>query len=151
MVSTRSRTGISKEPEAGPSMPASNNLNLAAILEGQAKMQQELTDFKKRNVGEMEALRQKNSRLRKKIKANPTQKGKGKEVQEDSKTLVHQTSEEGSEYNPTPHTFTTTHHTSTISAHHATTHHTPTLPANHPTTHHPPTPHHYTTTFPTII
>jgi len=34
MVSTHSRVGIVKEPEARPSMPANNNLNLAAILEG---------------------------------------------------------------------------------------------------------------------
>jgi len=72
MVSTHSRAGISKEPEAGPSMPANNNLNLAAILEGQAKMQQELVDPKKRSADEMEALRQENSRLRRKIEADPT-------------------------------------------------------------------------------
>jgi len=57
MVSTSSRARISKEPEAGPSMLVGNNLNLAAILEGQAKMQQELDDLKKRNADEMEALR----------------------------------------------------------------------------------------------
>jgi len=53
---------------------------LAAILDGQAKMQQELADLKKRNADEMEALRQENSRLRRKIEANPAQKGKAKET-----------------------------------------------------------------------
>ena len=68
-----------KHPEAGPTTPANVTPDLATILEGQAKMQQELTDMKKRNVDEMEALRQENSRLRRKIEADPTQKGKGKE------------------------------------------------------------------------
>jgi len=72
MVSTRSRARLSKEPEAGPSMPAGNNLNLAIILEGQGKMQQELADLKKRNVDKMEALRHENSRLRRKIEVDPT-------------------------------------------------------------------------------
>ena len=40
-----------------------------------------------------------------------TQKGKEKEVQVDSKTLVFQPTKEESEYNPTPHTLSTTHHT----------------------------------------
>jgi len=62
--------------EAGATMPASNTPDLAAILEGQAKMQQELADLKKRNADEMETLRQENSRLRKKIEADLTQKGK---------------------------------------------------------------------------
>jgi len=57
MVSTRSRAGIVKHPEADPTMPTSNTPDLAAILEGQAKMQQELVDLKKRNADEMEALR----------------------------------------------------------------------------------------------
>ena len=57
MVSTRSKDGIMNEPEAWPSMPTANNLNLAAILEGQAKMQQELVDLKKYSADEMEALR----------------------------------------------------------------------------------------------
>jgi len=61
-----------KEPKAGPSMPAGNNLNLAAILEGQAKMQQELADLKKRSADKMEALRQENFRLRRKIEVDLT-------------------------------------------------------------------------------
>jgi len=61
-------------------MPTSNNLNLAAILEGHAKMQQELAHLKKRSVDEMEALRHGNSRLRRKIKVDPTQKGKNAEI-----------------------------------------------------------------------
>ena len=53
-------------------MPAGNNLNLAAILEGQAKMQQELADLKKRSADKMEALRQENFRLRRKIEVDLT-------------------------------------------------------------------------------
>jgi len=67
MVSTRSRAGVNKQVEAG--FAASSNItpDLAAILDGQAKMQQELADLKKLSVDEMEALRQENSRLRRKI------------------------------------------------------------------------------------
>jgi len=39
MVSTYSKVGIVKNQETCPTMPASNTSNLAAILEGQAKMQ----------------------------------------------------------------------------------------------------------------
>ena len=46
MVSTRSRVGISKEPEIRPQEVVTNQLDLATILEGQAKMQQEFADFK---------------------------------------------------------------------------------------------------------
>jgi len=86
-----------KDPKVGPNMPVGSILNLAVILEGQAKMQQELADLKKRSIDEMEALRHENSRLRRKIEADFTQKGKGKEVLDDPKTLVHQPSEEESE------------------------------------------------------
>jgi len=57
MVSTRSRVGVNKQAEAGPAAPATTTLNLAAILDGQAKMQQELADMKKRSAEEIEALR----------------------------------------------------------------------------------------------
>jgi len=50
MVSTRSRAGIVKHREAGPTMPASNTPNLVAIFKGQAKLQQELVDLKKRGA-----------------------------------------------------------------------------------------------------
>ena len=70
MVSTRGRAGIVKEPEAGPTMPVGSTLNLVAILEGQAKMQQELADLKKRSDDEMEALRQENFRLRREIEVD---------------------------------------------------------------------------------
>ena len=90
---------------------------MGAILDGQAKIQQELADLKKRSADEMEALWQENSRLRQKIEADPTQKGKAKE-----------TSEEESEYNPTPHTFTTTQQTPILSTHQ--THFHSTLPGN---------------------
>jgi len=43
-------------------------------------MQQELADLRKRNADEMEALKEENSRLRRKIEANPTQKGTAKEA-----------------------------------------------------------------------
>jgi len=108
MVSTRNKAGVVKDPEAGPTIPVSNTLNLATILEGQAKMQQELVDLEKRSADEMEALRQENSRLIRKIEVDLTQKGKGKELLEDPKSSVYQPSQEESEYNPTPHAFTTT-------------------------------------------
>ena len=72
MVSTRSRARIVKHPEASPIMLANTTPDLAAILEGQAKMQQELVNLKKRSVDEMEALSQENSRLRRKIDVDPT-------------------------------------------------------------------------------
>jgi len=56
MVSTRSRAGGNKKTDAGPSGLAGIAPNLAAILDGQAKMQQELANLKKRNADEMEAL-----------------------------------------------------------------------------------------------
>jgi len=36
MVSTRSRVGVTKQPEAGPIAPANITQDLVAILEGQA-------------------------------------------------------------------------------------------------------------------
>jgi len=53
-------------------VPANITPDLAAILECQVKMQQELGDLRKRSADEMEALMQGNSRLRRKIEANPT-------------------------------------------------------------------------------
>jgi len=88
MVSTSSRAGVNKQAEAGPSGPANITSDLAAILDGQAKMQQELADLKKRSADEMEALRQENSRLRRKIEANPTQKGKAKETSDAAGSLA---------------------------------------------------------------
>jgi len=41
-------------------VPATNCLDLAAIMEGQVKMQQDFANFKKRNIDEMEALNQEN-------------------------------------------------------------------------------------------
>jgi len=64
MVSTRSRAGANKQADAGPFGPPSITLDLAAILDGQANMQQELADLKKRSAEEIEALRQENSHLR---------------------------------------------------------------------------------------
>ena len=56
MVSTRSRAGVNKQAEAGPATPPTTTSDLAAILDGQAKMQQELADLKKRSADELEAL-----------------------------------------------------------------------------------------------
>ena len=56
MVSTHNRAGVNKQAEAGPAAPATTTPDLAAILDGQAKMQQELADLKKRSADEMEAL-----------------------------------------------------------------------------------------------
>ena len=117
MVSTRSRARVNKQVEVGPSGPANITPDLAAILDGQAKMQQELADLKKRSADKMEALRQENSRLRRKIEVDPTQKGKAKETSEAAGPPAFQPPEEESEYNPTPHTFTTTRQTPILSAH----------------------------------
>ena len=108
MVSTRSRAGVNKQVGVGPLGAANITPDLAAILDGQAKMQQELTDLKKRNADEMEALRQENSRLRQKIEVDPTLKGKAKEASKAARSPAFQPTKEESEYNPTPHTFTTT-------------------------------------------
>ena len=51
-------------------------------------MQQEFTDFKKRDVNEIKALRQENSQLKRKVEADAMLKGKEKVVQEESKTCV---------------------------------------------------------------
>jgi len=117
MVSTRSKAGVNKQADAGPSGPASITPDLAAILDGQAKMQQELADMEKRNADEMEALRQENSHLRRKIEVDPTLKGKAKEASEAARSPAFQPIEEESEYNPTPHTFTTTQQTPIPSTH----------------------------------
>ena len=93
---------MNKQADAGPSGPPGITPDLAAILDGQAKMQQELADLKKRNVDEMEALQQENSRLRQKFEVDPTLKGKAKEASEAVRSLTFQPTEEESEYNPTP-------------------------------------------------
>ena len=105
MVSTRSKAGANKQVDAGPSRPSGIAPDLAAILDGQVKMQQELADLKKRSAEEMEALKQENSRLRRRIEADANLKGKAKETSEAVKSPAFQPTEEESEYNPTPHTF----------------------------------------------
>jgi len=117
MVSIRSRDGVNKQANADPSRPAGITPDLAAILDGHAKMQQELADLKKRSTDEMEALRQENSRLRRKIEADPTLKGKAKEASKAVRSPTFQHTEEESEYNPIPHTFTTTQQTPIPSTH----------------------------------
>jgi len=57
MVSTRSRAVVNKQVEVGPSGPANITLDLAAILDGQVRMQQELAELNKHIADEMEALR----------------------------------------------------------------------------------------------
>jgi len=138
MVSTRSRARLTKQSEPGPTAPATLTPDLAAILEGQDKMLEELAGLRKRSADEMEALRQENSRLRRKIEADPTQKGKAKEASKAPKSPTYQPSEEESEYNPTPHTFTITQQTSIMSTHHTHTSNPPsrthysTYPRCHP-------------------
>ena len=117
IVSTCSRAGVNKQANVSPSRPANITPDLAAILDGQAKMQQELTDLKKRSADEMEALRQENFRLKRKIEVDPTQKGKAKEASEAARSPTFQPKEEENEYNPTPHTFTTTQQTPIPSTH----------------------------------
>jgi len=73
-------------------------------------------------------MRQENSCLRRKIEADPTQKGKAKEASEAAGSPAFQPTEEESEYNPTPHTFTTTQQTPILSAH--PTHFRSTLPGH---------------------
>ena len=81
------------------------------------KMQQEIADLKKRNAEEMEALKQENSRLRRKNEADADLKGKAKETSEAVKSPAFQPTEEESEYNPTPHTFTSTQQTPLTTTH----------------------------------
>lgn len=65
--------------EARPSLE-----NIAAILENQFKMQQEFVEFKKKSVEEMDALRQENLRVKRKVKAEGVvDKGKEKEILND--------------------------------------------------------------------
>jgi len=126
--------------DAGPSGPSGIAPDLAAILDGQVKMQQELADLKKRSVEEMEALKQENSRLKKRIEADANLKGKAKETSEAVKSPAFQPTEEESEYNPTPHTFTTTQQTPPY------LHTSPSLsirsPRAHSTLNHPRSPQH---------
>jgi len=175
MVSTRNKAEANKQADAGPSGPPGIAPDLAAILDGQVKMQQELADLKKRSAKEMEALKQENSRLRRRIEADATLKGKAKETSEAVKSPAFQPTEEESEYNPTPHTFTTTQQTPLTSTHPhhfppgqpgltapSTTHaphnipptlHTTYIPPYNPqylpTTHIPP--YNITSTFPAMI
>jgi len=146
MVSTRSKARVNKQADVGPSRPAGITPDLAALLDGQAKMQQELTDLKKRSVDEMEALRQENSRLRRKIEADPNLKGKTKETSKAARSPAFQPTEEESEYNPIPHTFTTTQQTPIPSTHPHTAAPTPaaTLPTPYPPPYTPYMFHHTT-------
>jgi len=82
----------------------------------------------------MEALRHDNSRLRRKIEADPNLKGKAKETSEVARSPAFQPTEEESEYNPTPHTFTTTQQTPIPSTH------PPHFPSTQPRLTAPPTP-----------
>lgn len=80
MVLNCNKVGILKEVETRSKDAVINQVDLVAILEGQAKMQQEFTEFKKCSADEMKAMRQENSRLKRKIKMNVAHNGKEKEV-----------------------------------------------------------------------
>ena len=89
-------------------------------------------------------MRQENSCLRRKIEADPTQKGKAKEAFEGVGSPTFQPTEEENDYNPTLHTFTTTQQTLILSAHPTHFHSTlsghtatPTPATTLPTTHVP--------------
>jgi len=101
MVSTRSKAGASKQVDTGPSGPPGITPDLAALLDGQMKMQQEIANLKKRKAEEIEVLKQENSRLRRRIEADADLKGKAKETSEAVKSPAFQPTEEESEYNPT--------------------------------------------------
>ena len=81
--------------DAGPSF------DISRILEVQARMQQEFTEYRKRNADEMEALREENSQLKRRIEA-------GKAMEEPEITPCRAdpppATEEKSEYKPTGHT-----------------------------------------------
>jgi len=99
MVSTRSRTAevppLAPAVEVGDPGPASE---VSRILEAQARMQEEFVEYKKRNAEEMQALREENSRLRRRIE---TDKAAGEPNPPPySKLDVHPTENE-SEYRPT--------------------------------------------------
>jgi len=108
-------------------------------------MQHELADLEKHGADELEALRQENTRLRRKIEVDPTEKEKAKETFDAARSPAFQPTEEESKYNPTLHIFTTTQQTLILSTHHTHFHPTllgntaaPTLAATLPTTHIPP-------------
>jgi len=101
MVSTRSRVAEvpteAPNAEAGDPGPASE---ISRILEAQARMQQEFAEYKKRNADEMEALREENSRLRRRIEAD---KATAEPHPTHSRVEVPPTEDE-SEYRPTGNT-----------------------------------------------
>jgi len=57
MVSPRNKVGAAKDVELVPRDVSTDQINLAAILEGQAKMQQEFTKYKKRSAEKMDTLK----------------------------------------------------------------------------------------------
>jgi len=102
MVSTRSRAA--EVPTRVPTVEvgdAWSSSNISRILEAQARMQQEFAEYKKRNVDEMEALREENSRLKRKIK---TDKGEGGPCPMPSRADALPVTEEESEYRTMGHT-----------------------------------------------
>jgi len=62
-------------------MHANITPDLVFILKGQTKMQQELADLKKRSADEMEALRQENSKLRRRLRLTLPRKEKARNRQ----------------------------------------------------------------------
>jgi len=75
--------------------------DISRILEAQVMMQQEFTEYKKRNADEMEALREENSRLKRKIEVDKVMRGPGTVP---SRADPLPATEEESEYRPTDNT-----------------------------------------------
>jgi len=102
MVSTRSRAAevptIPFTAEMGDAGPSSD---ISCILEAQARMQQEFTEYKKRNADEMEALREENCRLKRKIEADKAMRGPRPNP---SRVELPTATKEESKYKPTSHT-----------------------------------------------
>ena len=102
MVSTRSRAAeVPTRPpiiEVGDAGPSSD---ISRILEAQARVQQEFTEYKKRNTDEMEALREENTRLKRKNEADKAMGGLGPAL---SRVELPPATEEESEYRVTGYT-----------------------------------------------
>jgi len=75
---------MARAKESGPS-----TINITTILKAQAKMQQEFVEFRKMSVEEMDALEDKNAKLRRRVEADDN--GKEKETTENI-FLVHRIS-----------------------------------------------------------
>lgn len=103
MVSTKIRIVRTRETRF-------SSIDIFAILEVHAKMHVELIKFKERSGEKMDALRQENAKLKRRVKDERTDgKGKDKEILDNmnlvQKTLPHiHGNEEENKYNHTPKT-----------------------------------------------